>query len=943
MPPPPVILRHPTRPTGRVASVSADPTGAGTHLLRLARGDHPDRLAADRTLGPFDDNELQAAFDAAVTELRTEGYQTGGLVAAIDLLTRAPRDPRRRATAAGRLFWHADQSACGPLLAALAEANEEACPLIDALGRCGDERAYEAVRENAARKLLSRRRSGVEALIHLNDADGIAAARDRVRAELPDDLSLDAVDDQRRGQSADFLYEYAGLDDNPAAADAAVRWAESLPFLGEPFAWRYVKSLFKRSCLRLDADAFGRLARLIDAAKTRPRTANLKSGLTGQTTLTPVFRAATRDYLRRRAWRHLRRLAEHEPARYAEHAASLIAAYRPADTAAFARKSDAYRFNKTFGIDPWSRSYLVGHVLHGGDATLKWHGTRWSDAGERNRRTRVAQERRRRAPSAAPPAAPDSPLTTAQRYELMTAGAVFSMERPSIWQRTLAFLRGDSQPGLSMRMIRPADPRRLHEQQNPPQIEPEREPARTESYPHLWDAAPRAYLTVLAKARVPEFARFALDAVRQRHPDLPRQATADELLGMLDAPLEDAAELAAVELRRRLDADDPPWDLVRRLADDGRGEAREVAYEVLRRRADVWAGDVDRVAALMTGPRAETADVAAGVLVERLPAEADQVRRAVAGRLLEILRDPPPPVPVPIEEGADAAEAAAMFAAADDPRLDAVARVLAEALAAEADEQAGPTAALPALLNGPAPAATVAAAVLARRDDAADALGLDGLLALADHDLAAVRAAAMRIVAETPRLWENDPTPLLAVAEGRWPDARLAALSLLFDRVDFDRLGVDALQSLLDSTMIDVRTAAMRAAADNLDRLDAAELAGRLAEHPACDVRLFAFDLAATHLPADAASLIRLRPLLVSSLLDATPSRAAKRRAFDALARLGTADAEAARVAADVLLPVRRSAVAADAERATSALVTVKLAHPDAFAGVRIAAIGGAA
>ena len=939
MPPPPVILRHPTRPAGRVASVSTEPTGQGTHLLRLARGDHPDRLSADRTLGPFADADLQSAFDAAVTELRTEGYQTGGLAAAIDLLTRAPRDTRRRATAAGRLFWHADPIACEPLLSALAEANEEACPLIDALGRCGDGRAFVAVRENAARKLLSRRRSGVEALIHLDDAAGIAAARDRVRAELPDDLSLDAVDDQRRGQTADFLYKYAGLANDPAAADAALRWAESLPFLGEPFAWRYVKSLFKRACLRLDADAFGRLARLIDAAKTRPRTANLKSGLTGQTTLTPVFRAATRDYLRRRAWRHLRRLAEHEPARYAPHAASLLAAYRPADTAAFARKSDAYPDysvrgrDLTYGIDEWARSFLVGHVLHGNDPSLQWTGMRWSTAGTRKAALVQRQNYHKRQRDAR------QRLTERRRVEPHPIDTVF----PSVWQRLLALVAGRRQPRVTHTYgVRPDLPDEPPVPEAPPG-EPDSPVARAEAYPHLWDAAPRAYLTVLAKARVPEFARFAFDAVRSRHPDLPRQATADELLGMLDAPLEDAAELAAVELRRRLDADDPPWELVRRLADDGRAEAREVAYEVLRRRADVWAGDADRVVGLMIGPRAETADVAAGVLIERLPAEADQVRRDVAGRLLAVLRDPPPPVPVPAEEGADAAEAAAMFASADDPRLDAVARVLAEALAAEADEQAGPTSGLPTLLAGPAPAATVAAAVLARREDAADALGLDGLLALIDHDLAAVRAAAMQIVSETPRLWADPPTPLLAVAEGRWPDARAVALALLFECVEFDQLGVDALQSLLDSTLIDVRSAAMRAAADNLHRIDAARLAGRLAEHPARDVRSFAFDLAATHLPADAASLIRLRPLLVASLLDATPNRPAKRRAFDALARLGVADAEAARVAAAVLLPITRSAVAADAERATAALVTVKLAHPDAFAGVSVAAIGGAA
>ena len=436
MPPAPVILRHPTRQSGRVASVHAEPAGEGTHLLHVARGEHPDRLSADRTLGPFGDDELQSAFDAAVDELRAEGYQSGGLSAAVELLTRTPRDPRRRAMAAGRLFWRADPAVCEPLLAALAEADEEACPVLDALGRCGDERAFAAVRENAGRKLLSRRRSGIEALIHLRDEQGVAAARERVRSELPDAMAeaaasddatvisaaLNNVDEQRRGQAADYLYEYAGLVNDPAAADAAIRWAESLAILGEPFAWRYVKSLFKRSCLRLDADAFGRLSRLIDTAKTRSRTASVKSGLTGQTEITTIFTARTRDYLRRRSWRHLRRLAEHEPARYAEHAASVIAAYRPADSAALARGSDKHRRNRLVGVGPWSRSYLVGHVLHGGDPGVRFHGMRWSDAAERERREELLKHSRRW------PVLPES------------RGVEFVKRPVSVWQRLRWFL-----------------------------------------------------------------------------------------------------------------------------------------------------------------------------------------------------------------------------------------------------------------------------------------------------------------------------------------------------------------------------------------------------------------------------------------------------------------------------------------------------------------------
>ena len=951
MPPAPLILRHPTRTTGRIASVSAEPTGDGRFLVRLGVGDHFDRLNLAKVLGPLDAVDVPAAFDGLVAELRADGYGSnpiGAASSAINDLAATPRDPRRRAMAAGRLCWLAAPAACDPLLAALAEANEEACCILDALGRCGDARAVPAVAEQAARKLLSRRRSAVEALIHLGDPAALDAARLRVIDELPDNLvaaadagnpaaALAALEPKRQGQAADYLYEYAGVGAKPAAAEAAVRWVESLPTLGEPFEWRYVKSLFKRAELRRDPAAFGRLARLLDLAKARPRTVTLKSGLTGQPQQTTVFRGATRDYLRRRAWRHLRRLAEHEPERYAPHAAALLAAYKPADAAALARKADQYHWSGSYGIGPWGRSYLIGHAFHGGDPTVQWKGMKWSTATHR------AKQGAKRAGGG-----------SASSTRVLPASAEPGQSPFAIWQRLRGWLTGGATPPAAGSGT--AAPTANNEPPPAPGFRPE---GFAEAYPRLWDRAPNSYLTLLAFGRVEAFVRFALDAVTARHPDLAAEASSDQLLGMLDSLLPAVVELSAVELRRRLAADEPPWELVRRLADDARQEAREVAYEVLRRRPAAWAVNPDRAAAILLSTQPATADAAAAVMIDFLPSTDPAVRRAMAARLLAILRDPPPPPPtevsveVPVEESApvvaeeSAEEADAVLGGAEDSRLDAIARVVAESLAAEADELAGPTAALMDLFDGPTSAARVAAAVLARRSDAADSLGLDNLLQLAEHDLAAVRAAASRVLADAPRLWESDPMPLLNVAEGRWPDARAALLDMLLNRVMLDRLGPDNLLALLDSTLPDVRRAAVAAVDKGPSTLDRAGLAARLAEHPARGMRLYALDLAADALPAGAGALEKLRPLLSASLLDATPSRPLKRRVFAALIDCGTADDAAARLAAEVLRPITRSAVAHDAESAVVALARIRLARPEAFdsdaADLQFAAIGGAA
>ncbi len=951
MTPRPTILSHPTR---GVAAVQAEAV-AGGFVVRVLRGSHPDRLDADEAFGPFDDAALPAAFAEVVSGLKGEGFQTGAVAAALDLLTAMPRDARRRAMAAGRLFWLAEPAACEPLLMALGEADAEACPLIDALGRCGDARAFAAVRESAGRKLLSRRRSGVEALIHLRDAEGIATATARVRGDLPDAVleakgaeakvaALAEVPPNRQGQAADFLYEFAGLAADPVAAEAALRWAEALTGidLGNPFAWRYVKSMFKRASLRLDADAFGRLARLIDASRNLARHAHVKSGLTGQPAVTPIFSNATRDYLRRRTWRHLRRLAEHEPARYADHAAAVLAAYQPGDVAAFLRRGDNSPYARNFATDPWTRSPLIGHILHGGDPTLTWQGTRWSTATTRGEQAARRADRRPRAvlpPMPARDASPDD-LSAAQLHHMRLAGATFEIEEQSVWQRLRRFVVGGNPP-RRVTMTAPPDwdrlERMLQPQQKPAQPPPPEPPARSEAYPELWDARPVAYLRLLAGGRIEAFVRFALDAVQARHSEVVQQASTDQLLAMLDGPVPAVEELAAGELRRRLDADDPPWPLLLRLANDARPDARLVAHDVFRQKPDLWVAQPDRVVALLIGEHAETSDLAAAVLDGALADVPSEVRRDVADRLLAVLRDPPPAPRLELPDGE-----AAMFADADDPRLDAVARVLVGPLLPEVDAALGETAALLQLIEASPPLAAVGAAVLAIRPDAADLLGIDYLLRMADHDQAEVRGNAMAIVAGAPTLWQDDPVALLEVAEGRWPDARAVAMAILLERVELARLGVDALQALLDSTLPDVRIAAMAAAGRHLNQLDAAELAGRLAEHPSRDVRDFAFGLAAEHLPAGGKSLARLRPLVAASLFDLTPSRPAKKQAFAAVARHGGHDADAARASGELLLPLTKSEVATDAEAAVAALAAIELAQPNVVTGLKVTAIGGA-
>ncbi|RUL87513.1 HEAT repeat domain-containing protein [Tautonia sociabilis] len=325
--PEPVRLSNPSGPD-RVAVVSAAEAWGtlGAYHVLVARGPRAGKLGKGTALGPFAEVELASRFAEVVDSLRLEGFSTAGRSTLIDTLLDA--NPAVRARAAARLGWRRDREAVGPLIAALSSAEGDACSLLDALGAIGDPVAIPAVRPFAARKLLSRRRSAVEALRNLGDAEGLAEHAARVRESLPEPvrLALDSVppdddreqtagaiaaavssvDERLRGLTLDSLFELG----SPASVAAVRALLPDLPF-DRPYLWRYIKSIYKRSMLRHDPITFGLLSHAIEAngRKTKGTAASVKSGLDGTIRHSPIFRRPTQLYLRRLSWRYLKALA----------------------------------------------------------------------------------------------------------------------------------------------------------------------------------------------------------------------------------------------------------------------------------------------------------------------------------------------------------------------------------------------------------------------------------------------------------------------------------------------------------------------------------------------------------------------------------------------------------------------------------------------------------
>ncbi|MEQ1764316.1 MAG: hypothetical protein ABL984_14390, partial [Pyrinomonadaceae bacterium] len=116
---------------------------------------------------------------------------------------------------------------------------------------------------------------------------------------------------------------------------------------------------------------------------------------------------------------------------------------------------------------------------------------------------------------------------------------------------------------------------------------------RVESFPELWDAAPGAYVPLLARSKLVEVLEFAVQGVK-RHPEALYDASHADVLAMLGAPHDDVVAIASAELERRFDPKLPDWTLVDALLGDARPTVRSLGQRFLATTAALWTMDLDR-------------------------------------------------------------------------------------------------------------------------------------------------------------------------------------------------------------------------------------------------------------------------------------------------------------------------------------------------------------
>ncbi len=233
------------------------------------------------------------------------------------------------------------------------------------------------------------------------------------------------------------------------------------------------------------------------------------------------------------------------------------------------------------------------------------------------------------------------------------------------------------------------------------------------------------------------------------------------------------------------------------------------------------------------------------------------------------------------------------------------------------------------LVAGGSPSAqAIGGELLGLRPDAVEQLGLDRLAALAQHEIAAVRAAAHKLLKAGVEFLRRDPSALFVLVESDWPDTRDAAFAILRNDIGLESLGLDGIVGLVDSNREDVQAVGRDLVTKHFASLPAGEVIGRLVQHPAPSMRPFTIDLVLKHLPAGTEPLAQVQDFCRAALFDLWPDRQVKRRVIDLLRERGLRDEAEAKVAAALLSEAVRLRGRGDFERALDALVRLKLAYP---------------
>ena len=429
---------------------------------------------------------------------------------------------------------------------------------------------------------------------------------------------------------------------------------------------------------------------------------------------------------------------------------------------------------------------------------------------------------------------------------------------------------------------------------------------REESYPELWDQQPRAYLRLLAAARLPEVHAFANKAIEQRHPNLLQEAAPEDLVRMLEAPFEATLEKALKELERRFDPAQADWSLLALLLQAKHEKARTLGERWLRLTAAQWTRNVPSALTFLTSSHPSTRNLAAELASATIQAN-PSCRAEYAQALLALIH----------EDKLKEEWATGILALARGPLLSNISALVSlKELFAWLDKRS--LAFLPLFGD-----------LLGVRPETLNEIGVERVVGFAMDELSVLRRGAFSLLERNQQQFRQDRTPLLTIAECRWPDARAFAVKLLRSNIERETVGLDTIVGFLDSEHTELQDFGKDLTKERLSFLPADKLTVMLSEHPHRNMREFAWNLVFGHLPNTEQALTQVEPFFRVALFDLKPQRELKNRVLNFLQQRSQQDVAQATVAVRILSQVVRVRGRSDFENALETLVRVRLNYPE--------------
>lgn len=768
------------------------------------------------------------------------------------------------------------------------------------------------------------------------------------------------------------------LMDSPTVRPALLDALRAAPL--RPGAFRTLRRLLKAAELRRDGEVFGLLAYRVEKErpfyrKGRWRTYTTSEGRSLPSNDVPreraagrlAFSEATRTYLRRRAWRALRRLGQLGDPDYVNLAVGVLLPFSDADAGSPRERSHYdYRSRKT-GYTRWdtfSSFWAFNHVLYG-------------------RSTRYRPQRNAKAFRCAPsyrPGGPEQPEreeSFPNLWEARPAGLLhllaesactrvhlFATKALRDMPRLLSELDIDtvlmllSRPfettarlgfDLARERYQPAAPdHTLVQAMAHCAYAPGREQARRwidEDRPHFLQDAD--LLASLCTGPHRDTRAFARDLLASSLLPAPRAqaliarlvatllATSDEVLAadlaeillrafamplrslgvpvildLLRHPLQKVQELGAtVLLTHELPAAQLPDEALSLLLRSPFEPVRGIGARLLGQLPDLAL--LQRASLLASLSAHELPDLRAAVrpVLRRLAATYPEFAQRLGAALLLMLSH---------KESAEGVHAH-------------LCRLLREDLAAALESV--PREAALALCDAPsAPAQELAALLLHRHPEWADATGIAAIVHLASHEIKAIREASWAYLRRAlPRL-QQDPADLaqgVRVLSAAWDDSRAFGFALCREHLDARHLTPTILIGICDSIREDVQALGRELITRFFNEESGPEYLLKLSEHPQTALQLFATNYLTRYAADQPERLRALTPYFHAVLCQVNRGGLARRRVHDFLRAEAAKSRDAAAIVAEIL--GRHSATMAimDRARCIETLLAIGRAYPD--------------